>query len=143
MMKFIKKGYYYFFYKIYRSIEYTSKLTGGEFLTVNKASLVMLALETWGLFSLANYYAVYKKISTELNISMPIIYIPAVILFAFNYIAIHYKDRWKQYNTEFASYSEKKSRIGGWIVFGIIVIIISNLAYSFYLMSEIDWSQYR
>ncbi|MCD0467648.1 hypothetical protein [Flavobacterium sp. ENC] len=28
-MKFIKKSYYYFFYKIYRSIEYTSKSFGG------------------------------------------------------------------------------------------------------------------
>lgn len=107
-MKFIKKGYYYFFYKIYRSIEYTSKLGGGEFLTVNKASLVMLALEIWGLFSLANYYTIYKKISTELNISMPIVYIPAVIVFTFNYITIHYKGRWKQYNAEFANYSKKK-----------------------------------
>lgn len=142
-MKLIKKGYYFFFYKIFFSIKYTSKLTGGEFLTVNKASLVMLALETWVLFSFIAYYRIYTKTSMQLSISMPIVYVPAVIIFAFNYIAIHYKDRWKQYNTEFASYSKKKSRIGGWIVFGIIILIISNLAYSLYLMSEIDWSKYR
>ncbi|MRX42083.1 hypothetical protein GJU43_22665 [Flavobacterium sp. LC2016-23] len=142
-MEFIKKSYYYFFYRIYRSIEYTSELSGGKFLTEYKAGLVMLALETWGLFSLANYYTVYEKISTELSISMPIVYVPAVIVYAFNYLTIHYKDRWKQYNTEFANYSKKKNRIGGWIVFGIILLIISNLIFSFYLMGEVDWSKYR
>jgi hypothetical protein len=142
-MKFIKKSYYYFFYKIYRSIEYTSELSGGKFLTFYKTGLVMLALETWIFFSLLAYYKIYTKISIQLLISMPIIYIPAIIIYAFNYFTLDYKDNWRQFNAEFANYSKRKNRIGGWIVFGIILIIVSNLIYSFYLMSQIDWSQYR
>jgi hypothetical protein len=142
-MKFIKKSYYYFFYKIYRSIEYTSELSGGKFLTLFKAGVVMIALEIWILISISAYYAIYKKISLELSLSMPIIYIPLLIIVAFNYFTLDYKDNWKKYNTEFANYSKKKNRIGGWIVFGIIVLIMANLIYSFYLMSEIDWSKYR
>ena len=118
-------------------------MTGGEFLTVNKASLVMLTLETWILLSLGAYYVVYTKKFVELSITMPIAYVPAVIIFIFNYIALHYKDRWKQFNTEFDNYSNRISRIGSWIVFGVVVLIISNLIYSFYLMSLIDWSKYR
>ena len=142
-MKFIQKSYYYFFYKIYRSIEYTSELSGGKFLTLHKAGLVMLALEAWMLLSFCNYYAIYTKTLKELSISMPIVYTPAIILFAFNYFTLDYKDNWKQFNSEFANYSKRKNRIGGWIVFGIILLIISNLIFSFYLMSQIDWSQYR
>jgi hypothetical protein len=142
-MKFIKKSYYYFFYKIYRSIEYTSKSFGGEIVMLSKAGLVMLALEAWIILSFGNYYTVYTKMFVELSISMPIVYIPAIIVFAFNYFTLDYKDNWKKYNIEFANYSKKKNRIGSWIVFWIILIIIFNLIFSFYLMSEIDWSKYR
>jgi hypothetical protein len=142
-MKFIKKSYYYFFYKIYRSIEYTSKAFGGETLISSKAGLVMLALQVWALISISAYYAIYTKTFIELTISMPIVYIPALIVFAFNYFTLDYKDNWKKYNVEFANYSKRKNRIGGWIVFGIILLVISNLIYAFYLMGEVDWSQYR
>ncbi|MEO6175386.1 MAG: hypothetical protein ABIP27_09580 [Flavobacterium circumlabens] len=142
-MKFIKKSYYYFFYKIYRSIEYTSKSFGGETLISSKAGLVMLALEAWVLFSFVAYYRIYTKTSMQLSISMPIVYIPLILLFVFNYFTLDYKGKWKQYNTEFANYSKRKNRIGGWIVFGIILLVISNLIYALYLMSQIDWSQYR
>ncbi|WP_124019594.1 hypothetical protein [Flavobacterium sp. HTF] len=142
-MKFIKKSYYYFFYKIYRSIEYSSGLSGGKFLTSFKASAVMITLEIWLLISLSAYYSIYKKTFIELSISMPIAYIPLIIVIAFNYLTIEYKDNWKKYNIEFANYSKNKNQIGGWIVFGIILLIISNLIYSFYLMGEVDWSKYR
>lgn len=142
-MEFIKKSYYYFFYKIYHSIEYTSELSGGKFLTFYKASLVMLALEAWILISFGAYYAVYTKTFIELSITMPIAYIPAIILYAFTYFTLDYKSKWKKYNAEFANYSKGKNRIASWIVFGIIVFIMSNLIYSFYLMGQVDWSQYR
>ncbi|MRX42072.1 hypothetical protein GJU43_22585 [Flavobacterium sp. LC2016-23] len=142
-MKFIKKSYYYFFYKIYRSIEYTSNSFGGETLISSKAGLVMLALQVWVLISISAYYAIYTKTFIELTISMPIVYIPAIIVFAFNYFTLDYKDNWKKYNVEFANYSKRKNRIGGWIVFGIILLVISNLIYAFYLMGEVDWNKYR
>jgi len=141
-MKFIKKSYYYFFYKIYRSIEYTSELSGGKFLTEYKAGLVMLALETWILLSVGAYYVIFTKKFIELNITMPIVYIPALIVYTFNYLTIHYKDKWRQYNAEFANYSKRKNRIASWIVIGIIVVIISNLIYTFYLMNQVDWNKY-
>ncbi|MCJ7933581.1 MAG: hypothetical protein MUW56_08065 [Chryseobacterium sp.] len=142
-MEFIKKSYYYFFYKIYRSIEYTSELSGGSFLTSFKAGFVMIVLEIWVLMSLGAYYATYTKTAVELSISMPIIYIPLLIIIGFNYFTLDYKDTWKGYNAEFDRLPKNKNRLGSWIVFGIVLLIISNLVYSFYLMSQIDWSQYR
>lgn len=142
-MKSIKKCYYYFFYKIYHSIWYTSNAFGGESLISYKAGGVMLALEAWVLFSIGAYYAIYTKTFNELSILMPVVYIPALLVFMFNYFTIHYKNNWKKYNFEFDNYSKRKNRIGGWIVFGIILLIMANLIYSFYLLSEIDWSKYR
>ncbi|RUT68553.1 hypothetical protein D0817_20730 [Flavobacterium cupreum] len=142
-MKFIKKSYYYFFYRIYRSIEFTSELSGGKFLTFFKAGVVMIALEIWIFFSFGNYYTICSKTFVEITFSMPIIYIPLLIIVGFNYFTLDYKDNWKKYNGEFANYSKRKNRIGGWIVFGIILIIIFNLIFSFYLVSQVDWSQYR
>ena len=142
-MKKIKNAYYYFFYKIYCSIEYTSDLSGGKFLSSFKAGLVMIALEIWMLMSLGAYYAIYTKTAIELSISMPVIYIPLIIIIGFNYFTLDYTDVWKKYNNEFDKLPKQKNRIGGWIVFSIVLLVIANLIYSFYLMSQIDWSQYR
>ncbi|WP_326983452.1 hypothetical protein VUJ46_02585 [Chryseobacterium sp. MYb264] len=139
----IKKAYYYFFYKIYKSIEYTSKEFGGKFMTTFKASLVLIVLQIWFLFSLGIYYAIWSKKSIELSLNMPVIYIPLLIIVFSNYYAIDYLKIWKEYNSNFDKLPKEKNKIGGWIVFGIILLIILNLIYSFYLMSQIDWSQYR
>lgn len=103
----------------------------------------MIVLEIWIFFSFGNYYTICTKRFVEITFSMPIVYIPLLIIVGFNYFALDYKNNWKKYNVEFANYSKRKNRIGGWIVFGIILLIISNLIYSFYLMSEVDWSKYR
>jgi len=33
--------------------------------------------------------------------------------------------------------------VGSWIFFIMVVLIISNLIFAFYLMSKIDWSQFQ
>lgn len=52
-------------------------------------------------------------------------------------------DIWKEYVIEFDQLSKKKNRIGGWIVFGVVLLVVMNLIFSFYLMSQVDWSMYR
>jgi len=139
----MKKAYYYFFYKVYRSIEYTSELSGGKFLTFFKAGLVMIALEGLLLMSIGAYYASFTKMAIELSLSMPVVYIPLLIIFGFNYFTLDYAGTWKEYNNKFDKLPPKRNKIGGWIVFGIIVLIIVNLIYSFYLMSQVHWSKYQ
>jgi hypothetical protein len=102
----------------------------------------MIALEIWILLSLVNYYTVYSKVFVELSILMPMVYIPLIIVIGFNYLTLDYNNNWKKFNVEFENYSIKKNRIGSCIVFGIILIIICNLIFSFYLMSQVDWNKY-
>ena len=44
---------------------------------------------------------------------------------------------------EFENWPKKKNIRGGIIVWGIIIFIIANLIFSFYLMSLINWKLYR
>ncbi|GAA5102629.1 hypothetical protein GCM10023210_43820 [Chryseobacterium ginsengisoli] len=66
----IKKAYYYLFYKIYKSIEYTSEEFGGAFWTDFKTGLVIGALEIWLLLSIGNYYSIITKKNAELSLTM-------------------------------------------------------------------------
>ncbi len=139
----IRKAYYYLFYKIYKSIEYTSEEFGGAFWTDFKTGLVIAALEIWLLLSIGNYYSIITKKNADLSLTMPIVYIPLLLLLILNYFSFMHNDKWKEYNRQFDKLSKKKNIVGTWIVVGVVVFIIANLIYSFYLMSQIDWSQYR
>ncbi|UKB85397.1 hypothetical protein LF887_07180 [Chryseobacterium sp. MEBOG06] len=131
----IKKLYYYFFYKIYKSIQYTSA-PFGQFLTNFKAGLVMIALEIWCAFSMGIYYSLITNTKVELSVSMPIIYIPLILIIAFNYYTLDYLEIWKNYNREFDQLPRKKNILGSWMVFGIVLLIIGNFIFSFYCLDR-------
>jgi hypothetical protein len=131
----IKKLYYYFFYKIYKAIQYTSA-PFGEFLTNFKAGLVMIALEIWSVFFIGIYYSLITDTKIELFISMPIIYIPLITIIGFNYYSLNYLTIWKSYYKEFEQLPKRKNIMGSWVVFGIVLFIIANLIFSFYCLDQ-------
>ena len=131
----IKKFYYYFFYKIYKSIQYLST-PFGEFLTNFKAGVVMIALELWTFFSIINYYTFITGNKVELSFSQPIMYIPFICIIGFNYYTLDHLDVWKCYNYEFDLLPKKKNLIGSWIVFGLVLLIIGNFIFSFYCLDQ-------
>ncbi|AYZ10814.1 hypothetical protein EGY05_02140 [Chryseobacterium arthrosphaerae] len=131
----IKKNYYYFFYKIYKSVQYTSK-PFGDFLLKFRAGIIMIALQIFALASLGIYYSIITQAKMELSIFMAVIYIPLIIIIAFNYYSLDYLDIWKEYNKEFDNLPRKKNVLGSWIVFGIVLIIIGNFIFSFYCLDK-------
>ena len=132
------KSYKYIFYKLYKHYENGGIIWWSEW----KASLSINALCIWMLSSIGVYYTIVTKTKLELSIKMPIIWIPLVAIFFFNYFLFHHKDRWKEIIHEFDKWDKKKNRIGGWIVFAIVIAVIANLISSFYLMHQIDWTKY-
>lgn len=118
------------FYKLYKHYESSSEPWWSDW----KAGASMGALEIWLLLSIGAYYSILTKTSIELSISMPIIYIPLLVIFILNYFSFMYNDIWKEYNKEFNQLPKKKNILGGWIVFGIIVFVIGNMLFSFYLL---------
>lgn len=131
----IKKIYYYFFYKIYKSVQYTSA-PFGEFLTNFKAGVVMIVLELWTLLSMINYYTFITENKVDLSFSKPIMYIPFIFIIGFNYYTLDYLDVWKRYNREFERLPKKKNTIGSWVVFLIVIILTTNFIFSFYCLDQ-------
>lgn len=142
-MEKIKKYYHYFYYKIYRLIEYTSEQMGGKFLTDFKAGIVMIALEFWIALSIYNYYTVITKQNLHLSFKSPLVYIPFIIIILLKLRNFTNKNQWEEYHKSFDELPKKVNKKGSWIVFGISAFIILNLVFSFYLMMHIDWSKYR
>lgn len=138
-MKKFKKIYYYIFYKFYKF----SEAAPSHWLSDWKAGVAIIVLEIWGLFSIMNYYNVFIDRYFHFNITNPIIVIPGILVFLINYLSFIHTDVWKEYAKEFDKLPKKKNIIGSWIVFGITLFILANVFFSFYLMSRIDWSQYR
>ncbi|MCQ4142603.1 hypothetical protein [Chryseobacterium sp. EO14] len=136
-----KRYYHYFYYKMYRSIEYTSNELGGSFLTDLKTGIAVGALEFWLIISFLNYYNIY--IDRDVNFSKNVYIIIGLFLALIKYLMFVRTDEWKRYFEKFDALPREVNKKGGWIVFGITVFIILNLILSFYLMMQIDWSKYR
>jgi|GEM_PF-567447 len=131
----IKKLYYYFFYKIYKSIQYVAAPFGDSLISF-KAGLVMITLEIWSFFSIINYYTIIIGNKIELSLSKPIIYLPLIIIIGFNYYTLNYLDLCQKYNKEFEQLQQKNNILGNFIVFGIILLIIANFIFSFYCLDQ-------
>ena len=132
----MKQMYYYLFYKFYKLAE----AAPSRWLSDWKAGIIIITLEVWSLFSLINYYNVW--VDRYMTLKKAYI-IPIIMLICFiNYMAFIHSDRWKDYVKDFDKLPKNKNKIGSWIVFSITIFIIANLIFSYYLISEVDWSRY-
>ncbi|WPO81609.1 hypothetical protein SD427_12630 [Chryseobacterium sp. JJR-5R] len=141
-MKKIKRAYYYLFYKIYKSIIYTSEKVGGEFWSDFKAGLALGALEILLLASILTYYSIINNIKLDIEVTYPIILIPLILLFILNYFAFIHTDIWKEYNKEFDRFSTEKNRKGTIIVWIIVIIIFVNFLGSAYYLHKNIFKMY-
>jgi hypothetical protein len=135
-MEKIKKAYYYFFYKIYKSIEYTSEMVGGAFWTDFKTGLVVGTLEIWLLASGLIYYSIIKDIKLNLTLTNPLVLIPLILLLILNYFAFIRTDVWKKYNAEFDKLPKDQNKKGAIIVWAIIAFITINFFGSAYYLQK-------
>lgn len=135
-MEKIKKAYYYLFYKIYKSIEYTSELVGGSFWTDFKAGIALLTLELWTIGSFLNYYSLINDKKLNIDVISPILLISLTLLCILNYFTFIHTDTWKTYNEEFDKLSKKENQKGTTIVWIIAVTITVNFFGSVYLLQK-------
>ncbi|QRI51485.1 hypothetical protein [Elizabethkingia anophelis] len=134
-MTYIKRAYYYFFYKMYKLIDYTSTISGGAFLTDFKASLAMIALEVWFVASLFNYYAIL--IDENFIVKKVHFIILGILVLLLNYFTFDNNDIWKDYIKKFDQLPERVNKRGSIFFYTIIIFIISNFILSLYLLYEI------
>ncbi len=140
MLQNIKRAYYYLFYKLYKFWESASD---PKFWSDRKASVTIVVMEIWILISCFIYYTIFFNRYFHVNIKHPVVIISGIIVFLINYLAFAHTDKWREYVKEFEQLPKRKNKIGNWIVLGLVLLIVSNVIFSFYLMSRIDWSWYR
>ncbi len=137
----LTKAYYYFFYKLYKHYEKGPSV----WLSDWKASLTLDILVFFTLFSLIIYYKVFvdRHFSLDTEYTKLIFAVLYVMLIALpNYFLFNHNNKWRRIIDRYDHLPKQKNKIGGWIVFAIVVLIIANLIFAYYLMSQIDWKQY-
>jgi energy-coupling factor transporter transmembrane protein EcfT len=131
----IKKAYYYFFYWLYKLA-----MTGAiKSLSRFYATLAILVLEIWFALSYFVYYKIFVDRHSSFEVKSPQVIAFFIAILILNYYAFMHTDNWKEYVAEFDQWPKSKNNTGRIIVICIIAVIISNLIFSFYLMSRIDW----
>jgi hypothetical protein len=135
----IKRAYYYLFYKFYKFWEIVST---PKFISDWKAELSIDVLEIFLGLSGIVYYTVISKKWIDFGNGKYIIPIYLIFVAVPNYFIFHHQNQWKQIVHEFDKWPKRNNKIWGIIVWTIISIIITNLIFAFYLMSQIDWKHY-
>lgn len=129
----IKRAYDYFFYKLYKFFEAAPSRWWSDW----KASFSMLVLEIWVLVSLIVYYAAFTKKDLLPDKVLDIVAIIFVLLLTIvKYFSFEYQDRWKFVIKTFDELPKHKNKIGTYVVWGIVLLILVNLIFSFYLLSK-------
>ena len=131
----LKEIYQYFYYKLYKLFE--------DWWSEWKAILSLCVLKCFIIISVAVYYEVITKKNAIIFTSKLSISLVAIIIFLVNYFIFMYKDKWRVIINKFDNLPKRTNSIGDWIVYCIVILIIVNLIFAFYLMSQIDWKQYR
>jgi len=136
----IKKAYYYLFYKLYKFWEAAST---PKVWTDWKAELCIDALLLFLGASILVYYKVFINRYFHLSDSNWSVIIICVSISIFNYFIFHHRGQWKEIIKKFDDWPSEKNKRGTVIVGFVVTAVILNLVFAFYLMSTIDWSQYR
>ncbi len=126
----MKKAYYYFFYQLYKFWEYVSY---PKIWSDFKASLSIIILQICSIVSILIYYKIFIDYNINI-IGKQIQWVVGVmILVLIDYMIFHYKNQWRNIVYEYDKLPNKKNTIGSWIVIIIVLLILSNLIFSFYL----------
>ena len=118
------KAYQYLFYKLYKFFE-TS--TYSRWWSEWKAYISILALSIWLYFAIDTSYHFFfnvpvKSSDTSIDLSTVIF---GIIVGIINWLLFEYQDKWRVIVKEFDKLPKQKNKIGGFIVWTIIVLIIA------------------
>jgi hypothetical protein len=111
----LKEMYYYWFYQYYTVLSKPVFTKWGNAMW--KASILMLGLEIWALFSVKNYYEILSgKRDNSLTLFPLKVMLPVSVLILINLAAFYFSDKWKGYVKEFDKWPKEKNKKGRWIV---------------------------
>ncbi|ATL75940.1 hypothetical protein IQ37_12740 [Chryseobacterium piperi] len=123
---YLKKAYYYLFYKLYKFWEYISI---PRFWSDVKASLSIDLLILFTIASIFFYFDLSFGSKTKFLICL------ILMLFVSNYLFLR-NSNWKDYINHFEKLSKTQNNKGTIIVCTIIILILINFIYSIYWMDR-------
>ena len=129
----LKKIYPYIFYKLYKFSEGAPSKWWSDW----KASISLLALELWLVISCYIYYDLLTEKGLPSD-NIIILYGSIIVglLVLIKYLMFYRHDRWKSYVAEFDKWPKGQNKIGSILVGILVIIVIVNLIFSFYLLSQ-------
>lgn len=129
----MRKIYPYIFYKLYKFSEAAPSKWWSDW----KATVALLALELWFIMSVFIYYdLITNKGLPADNIVAIVGGLTIGVLVLIKYLVFYRYDRWRTYVAEFDKWPKRKNKIGTVLVCMLVFVIISNLIFSFYLLSQ-------
>ncbi|MFY7665512.1 hypothetical protein [Flavobacterium sp.] len=128
----MKKAYYYLFYKLYKF----SEAAPSRWLSDWKASLATDLLILFVFSSIINYYKIFLNPTSHIG-EGSLMFVTIAIISVWNYFIFHHEDKWKDIVRDFDHLPKRKNRIGSWVVFSVVLIIVSNFLLSFYLYYQL------
>lgn len=123
------KAYQYLFYKLYKSIEYTSF---PKFWSDWKALIALLGIEMWTGGSFVFYY----QAITGKSVNDMIFLLMGMFLVLTNWYLFEHKDKWKGIVKEFDQLPKKQNKKGSFIVLLVVLASIANVVFSVYTLSQ-------
>lgn len=129
----IKKSYYYFFYKFYKLGERSPSSLPSNYT----AAVAIIVLEVIFLGALKFYYIEFIDQNSTFQFFALQTFIPLGVVLCLNYFAFLNGVGWKKYVIEFDRWPREKNAVGTWIVVGITIFILVNMAIAIHVMSQI------
>ena len=133
----MKKAYQYFFYKLYQLFQQEKFDRFAKWKAIFSLDCLWAFIVIQSIVYYSIYIDRYFKLSTQ-NYDILILMIFIVLP---NYFIFDSGNKWREIVIKFDELPKKK--LGDWIVYSIVVLIMGSLFYSFYLMSQIDWKLYN
>jgi hypothetical protein len=132
-MERIKRAYYYFYYRIYKTF---NKDDHPLFSVGFRADIVIMAVKGWTAIALYAYLSILLGYRIELSITEPLGLIPFVLAVGSTLYFLTFSNKWKPYFEEFEKLPKRKNLIGGIIVWGMVILSFINFIISVNLMKN-------
>lgn len=119
-----KETYYYTFYKFYKLWEKVDNiLLSNSF----RAEVSMMAVKIWLFIVIYAYGCALFRIKPDISIRKPMGYIPIILVLLSTHYFFSKKAKWESYFKEFEKWPKNRNRIGGVLVWSVVVFIFVNV----------------
>ncbi len=134
------KFYYIFFYKLFRLFKSTANEGWEDWKALVALCLITVLLLVQGYV----YFLVFfPELSFDIPYPQPTLFLISFALCSMHYYLTLHKEKWKAYIDVYNSFSKMQKITSSLLMFFFLCLIVCGLFFSFYKLSQVNWSVYR